>query len=109
MLEDWKDQLVLLRYGLLSYGIAALEWSMNPGNGLALAIFPSFKGTTALQGPWIAALCILPLLWILVVVIGIRKTGWWGLVLLLPIPLVMYWYAIWIFIFVSCAIGHDCL
>jgi hypothetical protein len=107
MLEDWKDQLVLLRYGLLSYGIAALEWSMNPGN--ALAIIPSLKGTTALEGPWIAALCILPLVWILVVVVGIKKIGSWELVLLLPIPLVMYWYIIWILIFLSCATGHDCL
>jgi len=107
MLDDWKDRLVLLRYGLLSYGIAALEWLMNPGN--ALAIFPSLKGTKALEGPWIAALCILPLVWLIVVVVGIKKTGWWGVVLLLPIWWGMYWYIIWILIVLSCATGHDCL
>jgi hypothetical protein len=83
MLADWEDQLVLLRYGLLSYGIAAFERFLNPQN--ALAIFPSLKGTKALEGPWLAALSILPLVWLIVVVIGIKKTEWWGIVLLLPI------------------------
>jgi hypothetical protein len=97
----------LLRYGFFSYGIAAIEWFLNPRN--ALAIFPSLTGAKALETPWIVALWILPLVWLIVVIIGIKKTGWWGIVLLLPIWWGMYWYIIWGIIVVSCATGHDCI
>jgi hypothetical protein len=80
MLDDWKDRLVLLRYGLASYGIAAINWVLSPG--ILSAIFPSLKGTTAFDRPWIATICILPLVWIFVVVVGIKKIGRWGLLLL---------------------------
>src|ERR1700753_1675952 len=97
----------LLKYGALSYGIAAFEWLLNPQNGLR--VFPALKGNSAVDIPWGVLLWILPMAWLAVVSIGIKKAGWPGIILLLPIWWGLWWFNMMGMIFWYCATGRDCL
>jgi hypothetical protein len=106
---DREGARVLLRYGLLSYGIAAIEWLLDPKH--LIAIFPSLRSIhpSLSDSVILIALSILPLVWLTVVVAGIRKTGWPGIILLLPIWWGLWWWNIWAMVFLSCISGRDCL
>ena len=82
--------LVLLRYAVLSYGIAAIEWLLNPVN--LLWIFPSLKGgpNPVFEGALLMALNVLPLVWLVVVIKGIKKSRWPSVILLLPVKWGMF-------------------
>jgi len=61
----WNDGRgpILLRYALLSYGIAAIEWLLSPVN--LLWVFPSLKGngSSARESLWLWTMSLLPLVW----------------------------------------------
>jgi hypothetical protein len=107
----WNDGRgpILLRYAVLSYGIAAIEWLLNPAN--LLWVFPSLKrnAPSAFESLWLWALSLLPLVWLVIVIKGIKKSGWPGIVLVLPVRWGMFWYIMWAMVIFSCLSGHGCL
>lgn len=108
----WNDGRgpILLRYAVLSYGFAAIEWLLDPVN--LLWIFPSLKAVRpapVFEGALLLALNVLPLLWLVIVIKGIKKSGWPGVILLLPVRWGMFWYFEWAMVFYSCLSGHGCL
>jgi len=100
---------ILLRYCTLSYGIAATEWLLNPQN--LLWLFPSLKQTkpSGFDGLLLWALGLLPLVWLLVVISGIKKTGWLGIVLVFPVWWGMFWWIMVALLIFFCATGRDCI
>jgi hypothetical protein len=101
--------LILFRYFVLSYSLAGLGWLSNPENFLWL--FPSLKlkHATAFDGLIIGAIYILPLVWLLVVISGIKKTGWPGIVLVFPFWWGMWWWNMTALLMFVCLTGRDCL
>ncbi|MBX9711994.1 MAG: hypothetical protein K2X60_13260 [Xanthobacteraceae bacterium] len=100
---------MLLRYAVLSYGIAAIEWLLSPPN--LLWVFPSIKGThfPGLETAWWIALGGLALAWLATVAKGIYECGWPGVVLLLPVMYGLFLPYLVVMLLFSCFFLHSCL
>jgi hypothetical protein len=106
----WRDcrLLDLFRYTVLSGGIAAIQWALNPE--FLVRWFPVYRGVPEpiLEYAWFAAMILLAVCWLGAVVMGILKCGWPGLILLLSIPwglrIVLSLDALSAF----CLFGHEC-
>ncbi len=107
----WNDGRgpILLGYAVLSYGIAAIEWLLKPGT--LIRVFPSLKGnaSSARESLWLWTLSLLPLVWLVIVIKGIKKSGRPGIVLVLPVWYGMFWYIMWARLIFSCLFGQECL
>ena len=77
---------VLLSYAVLSYGIAAIGKLLSNLVGLP---FPAFESL------WLWAMTLLPLVWLVIVIKGIKKSGWPGIILVLPAWWGMFWWIQW--------------
>jgi hypothetical protein len=117
-IRDYWDSgrgLVLLRHATWSYGIAAVEWLLLPPN--LSWIFPSLRNSSSASGsfsvfeslyPWLLGL--LPLVWLVVVIKGIKKSGWFGIVLVIPGWWGMFWWIRWVLLLFSCfTTNPDCI
>ena len=81
----WNDGrgLILLRYAILSYSIAAVEWILaTPEN--VFQFFPTLPHRD-LDQVYLLDIFVFPAVWLGFVIKGIRKSGWPGIILLLPI------------------------
>jgi hypothetical protein len=107
--SSWDDgrAATLFRYFVASYSLAGLGWLSNPNNFLWL--FPSMKNNETYESLFLLVIFTLPLVWLLVVISGIKKTGWPGIVLVLPFWWGMYWWNVWVLLMFSCFTGRDCL
>ena len=51
----------------------------------------------------------LPLVWLVIVIKGIKKSGRPLIVLVLPVWYGMFWYIMWARLIFSCLFGQECL
>ncbi len=100
---------MLLRYAVLSYGIAAVEWLLSPPN--LLWVFPSVKGMQipGFDTAWWIALIGLALAWLATVVKGIYECGRPGIILLLPVMYGLFLPTLVLMLLFSCFFLHSCL
>jgi hypothetical protein len=82
----------LLRFAALSCGIAAVEWL--PGKRQQLSDQQRSAGVALST----CVLALLPVAWLVTICIGIKRSGWAGLILLLPVKWGMFF---WIMVVVA--------
>ena len=105
----WNDGRgpILLRYAVLSYGIAAsqrLLWNLG-------RIFPwlgELRPARVFEGALSLVANVLPLVWLVIVIKGIKNSGWPGVILLLPAKWGMALYFMWVMVYYYCTSGIGC-
>ncbi|MGO8911575.1 MAG: hypothetical protein ACLQDM_19960 [Bradyrhizobium sp.] len=102
------ERFALLFYAGLSCGIAAVEWALNPE--FLVQWFPRYASVPQpiLEFAWFAVMILLAVCWLGVVVMGILKCGWPGLILLVPVPWGLRIFLSFGALSAFCHFGHDC-